>query len=83
MEQAPTSPTAGASTLHSKLAEIQLQEPLKSNTAELRKVSLERLNCSFGVVSAEETAALQDIVQKTRRDNAADVVIVYAIRQAG
>lgn len=65
-------------------ATIALNQTLRQNATDLYKVPLKRVNCSFDVVNvAAETQSLREIVRQQARQNRADLVICYAIRQPG
>lgn len=67
-------------------ATLSLNETLRRNATDLYSVPLQRLNCSFDVVSVaieRESSSLRDLVREQARKNRADLVIVYAVRQPG
>eukprot|EP00977_Amphora_coffeiformis_P009784 scaffold2251_cov178-Amphora_coffeaeformis.AAC.8 len=66
------------------LGKIELRAPLTNNVRKLYKVPLEKLNCTFGVVTkSAETNYLRRVVKTEGRLREADVTIVFAIRRPG
>ena len=66
------------------LDKVVLRHPLTDNVRKLYQVPLEKLNCSFGVVTkAAGTNSLRHVVRSEGRLRAANVTIVFAIRRPG
>lgn len=66
------------------LDKIKLRHPLTDNVRKLYQVPLEKLNCSFGVVTKSGGSnPLRHAVKAERRVLGADVTILFAIRRPG
>ena len=67
-----------------RLSRVVLKSPLKGYRADVCKVPVERLDCSFGIVRTEgKHMPLEKVLLNERRRENAKITIVFAIRRPG
>lgn len=66
------------------LEKVELRHPLTENVRKLYQVPVERLNCSFGVVTKSAgTSSLRHVIKAEGGLRSANVTILFAIRRPG
>ena len=64
------------------LKAMELKKPARENAARLYGIPLQKVDCSFDLVTEiPGYIYLQDVVKRNAKQNRADVTIMYAIRQ--
>ena len=64
---------------------LELNETLRKNASRLYQAPLIPVDCSFSLVRdrPEKTLAVKGMVRKERKSAAADVTVVFAVRNVG